>query len=152
MRKQSLRIVVLFSFIAVLAVSSVQAQQGRELTARIPFSFVVGNERFPAGDYSLTRLNPQSDRAAVAIKSMDGRRSKVVLLIPVRAVGKTQEGARLVFTQYDEHYFLSQVWTPADRTGLELPKSRSERTLLARTNAGENAPQRTTVALNPRRR
>ncbi len=151
MKKQSLRIVVLFSFLALVTVSSARAQSGRELTASIPFAFVVGDKAFPAGEYSLTRLNPQSDKAAMAIKSADGRLSKIMLLTPVES-GKTQESARLVFMRYGEHYFLSQVWTSADRIGLELPKSRSERTLLARAKAGDGAPQRTTVALIARRR
>lgn len=68
--------------------------------------------------------------------------------MPVQ-VDRPQEKAKLVFTRYDDQYFLSQVWSPADNTGLELPKSRSERTL---ARNAENAPQRMTVALNSRRR
>ena len=153
MKKQSLRIVVILSFLMILVVSSAQAQASREMTAKIPFSFSVGDKTFPAGEYSVTRLNPSSDKAALAIKSADGRLSKVVLTMPVRA-SELRESAKLVFTRYEDQYFLSQIWTPADNTGLELPVSRSERTLLARnTNAGEPAPaKRTTIALNVRRR
>ena len=151
MKKQSLRIVVLFSFLAILAVSSVRAQTGREMTASIPFTFVVGNKTFPAGEYNVTRVNPQSDKAALAIRSTDGRVAQIVLATSIQS-GKAQESARLVFTRYEDQYFLSQVWTPADQMGLELRKSRSERTLLARNRAGERAPQRTVIALNTRHR
>lgn len=153
MKKQSLRIVVILSFLMILVVSSAQAQSGREMTAKIPFSFSVGNKSFPAGEYRVTRLNTASDKAALAIKSADGRMSKIVLTMPVRA-SEPRESAQLVFTRYEDQYFLSQIWTPADQTGLELPVSRSEAALLARnTNAGEHAPaERTTVALNVRRR
>jgi hypothetical protein len=151
MKKQSLRMVVILSFLMILSVSSAQAQSGRQMSAKIPFSFRVGNKTFPAGEYGVTRLNPESDKAALAIKSIDGRMSKVILAMPVQAHAPS-ESAKLVFTRYEDQYFLSQIWTPADNTGLELPKSRSERQLLARNLAGERAPERTTIALTARRR
>lgn len=151
MKKQSLRMVVILSLLMILSVSQAHAQSSREMTAKIPFSFSVGNKTFPAGEYSVTRLNPQSDKAALAIRSADGRMSKVALAMPVQA-SAPRERATLVFTRYGDQYFLSQIWTPADNTGLELPVSRSERTLLARNRTGELAPQRTTIALSARRR
>lgn len=151
MKKQSLRMVVILSFLMILSVSSAHAQSSREMTAKIPFSFIVVNKTFPAGEYSMTRLNPASDKAVLAIKSLDGRMSKVVLTMPVQA-SATSESGKLIFTRYEDQYFLSQIWTPADNTGLELPKSRSERSLLARNLAGERAPERTTIALTARRR
>jgi hypothetical protein len=97
----------------------------------------------------VTRLNPASDKTALMIKSADGRLSKIVLTVPVQA-GGTQESARLIFNRYGEQYFLSQVWTPADNTGLELSRSRAERSLAR--NIGHVAPERTTIALNSRRK
>jgi hypothetical protein len=148
MKKQSLKIFLMFSVLFILAAMSVHAQSGNQQTANIPFSFNVDGKTFPAGLYSVTRLNPQSDKAALAIKSADGSMSQVVLTMPVQA-GKPQESAKLVFSRYGEQYFLSQVWTPANNTGLELPKSRAEKTLARNAQA---APERTTVALNSHRR
>lgn len=149
MKKQSLRIFLMFGLLAILAPLSAHAQSNNAQTANIPFSFNVGEKTFPAGEYSVTRLNPQSDKAALAIKSTDGRLSKVVLTNPVQAA-KAQEAAKLIFSRYGDQYFLSQVWTPADNTGLELPRSRAERTLAR--NKGQDAPERTVVALNSHRR
>jgi hypothetical protein len=149
MKKQSLRIFLMFGLFAVLAATSIQAQSSNAQTANIPFEFSVGDKTFPAGEYSVTRLNPQSDKAALAIKSADGSMSKFVLTMPVQA-GHAQEKATLVFSRYDKQYFLTQVWTPADNTGLELRKSRSERSLARQT--GENAVARVAIALNTRRR
>jgi hypothetical protein len=151
MKKQSLAMALIFSVLMMLAVPSTQAQYADEISAKIPFSFLVGNKTFPAGEYSVTRLNPESATAALAIRSADGHMSKVVLITPVQAA-RTQERARLVFTRYEDQYFLSQIWTPADNTGFELRKSRGERTLLARMPAGERAPQRTVIALDTRHR
>jgi hypothetical protein len=148
MKKQSLRIFLMFSALAILAAMPVQAQSSNRQTANIPFSFNVDGKTFPAGLYDVTRLNPQSDKAALAIKSADGQLSKVVLTMPVQA-SKTLESAKLVFNRYGDQYFLSQVWTPADNTGLELPRTRSEKTLARNIKA---APERATVALNSHRR
>ena len=147
MKKQSLVMVLFFGVLMMLAVSPARAQYPDVMTAKIPFSFFVGNKTFPAGEYSVTRLNPESATAALAIRSADGKMSKVVLTIPVQARAQ-RESARLVFTRYEDQYFLSQLWTPADQMGLELRKSRSERTLLARNRAGEHA----IIALTTRRR
>jgi hypothetical protein len=149
MKKQSLRIFLMFGLLAILAVSSIHAQSSREMTANIGFSFTIGDKTFPAGEYSVTRLNPANDKAALVIKSADGRTSKIVLTVPVQA-SRTQESARLIFNRYGEQYFLSQVWTPADNTGLELSRSRAERSLAR--NAVHVAPERTTIALNSRRK
>jgi hypothetical protein len=149
MKKHSLRIFLMFGFLAILAAPSAHAQSVNEQKASIPFSFIVGSKTFPAGEYRVTRLNPQSDKAALAIKSADGRLSKIVLTTPVQAA-ETAERAKLVFNRYGDQYFLAQVWTPADNTGLELPKSRSERTLAR--HAGENRAERAVIALNARRR
>ena len=150
MRKAYLRIFLAFGLFAILAAAApARAQSVYEQTASIPFSFNVGDKSFPAGDYKLRQLNPASDRVALEIKSADGRAGKVTLTSFVRK-GKATEGARLVFTRYDEQYFLTEVWTPALGAGLRLPTSRSERTLARK--AGERAPERTTVALGTRSR
>ena len=150
MKRQNLRIFLMFGLFAILAVQSVHAQSSNEQTANIPFSFTVADKTFPAGEYRVQRLNPASDKAALAIKSADGRMSKIVLTMPVQSA-RTQENAKLVFNHYGDQYFLAQVWTPADNTGLELPQSRSERSL-ARNNGQQRAPERTAIALNIRRK
>jgi hypothetical protein len=149
MKKQSLRIFLMFGVLAILSSSAAaQAQTSDRQTARIPFAFSAGNETLPAGLYSVTRVNPQSDKTALLITSEDGRTSKFVLTTPVQ--GASAEGkARLVFNHYDERYCLSEVWTPASATGLELPKSRSERSLAR--NAREKRAERVAIALNTHR-
>lgn len=151
MKKQSLRIFLMFGLISFLATSSAQAQSAaREQTANIPFSFTVGDKTFAAGSYLIARVNPRSDPSALVIKSEDGRSKKIVLTTSVHAA-KAQESARLVFNRYGDQYFLAQVWAPADITGLELPRSRSESTLLAGVGKAR-APEQVAVTLNARRR
>ncbi|MBA2734587.1 MAG: hypothetical protein H0U54_17130 [Acidobacteria bacterium] len=149
MKKQNFKTLLMLGLLSILAVSSASAQSNHEQQANIPFSFAIAGQIFPAGAYRITRLNPQSDQAALSIKSVDGRMSRIVLTMPVQS-GKPNETAMLVFKHYGNQYFLSQVWMTADTTGLELPKSRSELTLAR--NIREPAPKQTAIALNPRRR
>jgi hypothetical protein len=148
MKKQNLRNIVMFSLFAILAVANLHAQTRREMTANIPFSFSVGDKSFPAGEYNVTRLNPASDKAVIEIKSADGRMGKIMLTMPILS-NKAREDAKLVFNHYGDQYFLAQVWTPADNTGLELSESKAERTLAR--NSEQRAPERATIALNARR-
>lgn len=149
MKKQSLRIILIFGALAILAVSPIHAQSSDSQAADIPFEFFVGGKTFPAGHYNVTRLNPQSDKAALLIKSKDGRMSKIVLTTPIEA-SRAQENARLVFSRYENEYFLSEVWTPANSTGFGLSKSRSERSLAR--HAGDKTAERVAIALNTRQR
>jgi len=149
MKKQSLRIFLMFGLFSILAVSSIQAQSNATLRADIPFSFTVGNKTFPAGGYRVERLNPSSPQAILALKSVDGRTSVILLTRDVEGA-RAQEKAKLVFNQYGDQYHLFQIWRPSDNIGLEIPKSRSER-MLAR-DAGERAPVRTAIALSSRPR
>jgi hypothetical protein len=150
MKKVYVSIFLLFGLYAILAAAEpARAQSAREQTASIPFSFNVGDKTFPAGLYRVRQLNPASDRAALEIKSEDGRLGKITLTTFVRP-GEEAEQPRLVFTRYGEQYFLAQVWTHAREDGLALPTSRSERTLARK--AGERAPERTAIALGRRSR
>jgi hypothetical protein len=145
MKKLYPHIFLLFGLFAILAATApARAQSVREQTASIPFAFNVGDQTFPAGTYRVRQLNPASDRAALEIKSADGRLGKITLTSFVHS-GKAEEQPRLVFTRYGEQYFLAQVWTQAQDGGLALPTSRSERALARK--ARERAPESASVAL-----
>ena len=149
MKKQTLRISLMLGLLAILAVSSAHAQSSYERTTNIPFSFTVGDKTFPAGEYRVMRLNPQSSQAALAIKSIDGQMSKTTLTaMDLQRTGMTGK-AKLVFNRYGDQYFLSEVWLRANDGGHALPMSRSEREIA--NHSGDEKPQRQTIALNSRR-
>lgn len=151
MKKHSLRIFLMFGLFAILAASTAQAQSAaREQTANIPFSFTVGDKTFAAGTYTIERVNPRVDASPLVIKSQDGSSTKMVLTTSVHAA-KAQSSSRLVFNRYGDQYFLAQVWAQADTSGLEFPRSRSERTLLAR-DSRERVPEQVAITLNARRK
>ena len=150
MKRENLRVIALLGlFAAVLAVSPARAQSVNEQRADIPFAFNIGDRSFPAGHYRVTRINQASDITVLAIKSSDGRLSKLTLTTRVENTG-WREPNRLVFNRYGDQYFLSSVRRSAGEDGLELPLSGAERAL-------QRSPQmlvreRQTVALVQRLR
>ena len=149
MKKNSLSIFLMSAVLVILSVSYASAQSANEQTANIPFAFNVGDKTFPAGEYTVRRVNPQSDRTALAIRSADASASKIVLTTPVQS-SKVRESAKLVFNRYGDQYYLSQVLSPAENGGLEIPQSRAERRLAK--GLGGAKPERQTVALTAHRR
>jgi hypothetical protein len=119
------------------------------MKANIPFRFIIGNQTLPAGEYSVRYLNEDSGKTALLFRSMDGKTSRIVSMNTTQQ-GEGEAKASLVFNQYGDSYFLSEVWTGVDQYGLSLPKSRTERQLkdgdLSQTEA-----KRVTVALITRR-
>ena len=64
----------------VLAVTAhAQTSSTQRVIANIPFTFNVGKTTLPAGRYTITVLNPSSDRKILQIRSLSGRSSAMVL-------------------------------------------------------------------------
>lgn len=142
MKSKALKIYALLAFVIALAAGSAQAQSNIPQRAHIPFAFIVGQRTLPAGEYTIKRVNPASDKAVLLMTSADGRESVMVQTLAVES-GNTEQTARLVFNRYEEQHFLSQVWMAADSTGLGVRTSGRERELARNRNAME----RETVAL-----
>ncbi len=144
MKAQTLKNVAVFTLFFFLAAISARAQTpNRVQMASIPFEFNVGNKSFPPGEYRVERVSSQSDPAALAFTSADGKMGLMILTRGVRARG-AERGARLVFNRYGDRYFLSQVWRPSDANGMELPRSRAERNVSR--ELGAKRPDRAAVA------
>lgn len=128
-----LAIVTLAAVIGVNA--QAQTTSTQKVLANIPFSFNVGKVSLPAGKYTITVLNPSSDRKALQIRSADGRSSAIVLTNGV--MGKISDEAKLVFDRYGDRYFFAQVRMAGDATALVAIKSsteKAERRAIAKTN------------------
>jgi hypothetical protein len=95
------------------------------MIANIPFQFNVGDQTMPAGEYTVTQINPSSDRAVLQLRSKDGRSAAMIQMNEV--IGKARESARLVFNCYGNQHYFAQAWTSADASGLEAPKAKAER-------------------------
>lgn len=145
MKKQAYIFVLVIMLLTIAGLSTVKAQtSGRtELRANIPFAFSVGEKSFPAGEYTVRCTNPASTGNVLQLRNKHGNSS--VLVHTSSVIGKTQDNARLVFNRYGDRYFFAQAWLPADNTGMQAPKSRSERATAKELASIERATE--TVAL-----
>jgi hypothetical protein len=127
MKNQIVKVVTSLSLFALLCTAAHAQAAHTPLRAHVPFGFAVGREELPAGDYLVSFVNTDAVPRMMRIRSADGRTS---LLVPVSSVedrGGVERGGRLVFRRYGGYYFLSQVWEPAESTGLALRRTRAER-------------------------
>lgn len=138
MRNRVYIAIVVMALVSLFAASTAKAQSsGRLFIANIPFEFEVGKVTLPAGEYTVSQVAPGSDQTILRLRSKDGRAIAVVHMSPV--IGKAQDRAMLIFHCYGNQYFFAEAWTVGETTGLQAPRSRTER-----------ATQRELAGLKPR--
>ena len=113
-------------FAGVLAIN---AQAQTKVIADIPFAFSAGKTTLPAGRYTITVLNPTSDRKVLQIRSLNGRSSAVVLTNGI--IGNASENAKLVFERYGDRYVFAQVQLAGDETALAAVRSKKKTSMVA---------------------
>ena len=98
---------------AVLLVAGASRAIAEEkLIANVPFEFIVGQSKLPAGHYVVTEAD---DPALVSIANAEGRGFTFVLTVG-SSLDENVDQPELVFKQYGGRYFLSQIVT----TGTEV--------------------------------
>jgi hypothetical protein len=117
----------LSGLLVLLTFSAALGQSDRQTIIYIPFNFTAGEKSFPAGKYVIERIWKTSDTVWV-IKRKDEVGKTMLLTRPVRA-NETQQETRLVFHQYGDLYFLSEIWTVGDATGRAIQTSDREKSL-----------------------
>ena len=117
---------IVIVFAGVLAMS-VHAQT--KATASIPFAFSAGKTTLPAGRYTITVLNPSSDRKILQIRSVDGRSSVVVLTMGI--ISNASENAKLVFARDGDRYVFAQAQMAGDEITLATMKSKKKSDMVA---------------------
>ena len=127
MKTQTLKNFTMLSVVLMLTAVSVCAQSQHSNVTNIPFSFVVGQNTLPAGEYTFAP-NRKDSHIVWLVRGQDGQTKALFTTMPVRA-SETQEKAKLIFHKYGDQYFLSQIWTAGDNSGRELVMPRVEREL-----------------------
>jgi hypothetical protein len=143
MKKQFMMALTMLSLVVTFAVTSANAQSGTHfIRIVIPFEFIIKGETLPPGTYTVKRLS--SDKPETLLLSRTDGGSRVYILTKSVQANTRASGSKLVFHQYGDQYFLSQVWEAGENEGRQLFKSRGERT--ARELA-TNTMKRQTVTL-----
>ena len=126
MKKEIMMTLTMLCFIVTLAVTPTNAQSSAHfIRIVIPFEFIIKGETLPPGVYTVKRASSERPETLL-LSSADGGSSLYIMTTNVRV--KTREsGSKLVFHQYGDRYFLSQVYEAGNNEGRQLFKSRGER-------------------------
>ena len=113
---------ILFAFTALLLATAAHAQS-TNVTASVPFDFVVADHAYPAGDYAVKSISDTG--VPILIRNTEEAEKGIVLSNPCSA-NKPSSTTRLVFHRMGDHYFLYQIWQEGNTTGREFPISKTE--------------------------
>ena len=130
MSKQIVKSLSMLTLVVGLALAAgVKSANGQTashtVTATIPFDFIVGEKRLPAGKYIVTSAT--SDGLGLRIQNRTEKPSAFRLSNPV-AEKSQKHSPRMVFHRYGQQYFLAEVWS-GDSYGRQLMESKGERNL-----------------------
>jgi hypothetical protein len=127
MNKLYLTAVLMFTCILGVGVSA-RALDTDAVVVSVPFEFVVGGATLPAGDYKVSRVNPDINRE-LAIR---GYEKGNVFVLPVAFDDGPANQPTLSFEHVGGKYFLSRIKTPSGV--YTMPASR-EMVLLGKANS-----------------
>jgi hypothetical protein len=145
MRKQLFKALAICGLFLTLAVGSVQAQTGYKIEVNIPFDFTAGKASQPSGIYSVNLISEY----VLLVRSIDGKKSVLVLANRTIEPESTQEPERIIYNRYGDRYFLSQIWLNRRDAGSGFNPSSAERRLANehRVAQGDAKPQKVDVAV-----
>jgi hypothetical protein len=139
------RVVRVFAslLLSVLMLGSALYAQNTErvIKANIPFDFVVSNEVFPAGRYSVALVGP----VMLELRDSRGRALINVLTQSVQTLA-TSDRPKLRFDKEGGQNVLTQVWQEGHEIGQQVLRSKSA-TVAVRRGSGH---VQTAEANNPR--
>src|SRR5262245_5427924 len=110
MGKQGIKVMLVTIATAAMAggVASIARADEDQIVVNVPFSFIVGDTRMPAGPYIVKEM-PEAP-SVLSIASKDGRHYALTMTIPIRA-DEAGTQPELVFEKYADQYFLARVLT-----------------------------------------
>ena len=120
MKRQIASVIGVLGLLLVAACANAQTN----VTAKVPFDFVVGKATLPASDYSIQGISSGNANLLV-IRNQKASGGMIVLSNAAQSASASTD-TRLVFHRYGDSYFLSQIWTAGDSSGRQLKVSPRE--------------------------
>jgi len=147
MKNQIIKSIAILGLFFMLAMTTVNAQTSSRVEVTIPFDFSAGKATLKAGVYSIKRTSGNM----LAIRSADGKTTALVNAPLTIGARDSKAGERVVFNQYGDRYFLSQVWMNVD-TGRQLMTTGAETKVAREYKLASNntPPKRVDVAMHSR--
>jgi hypothetical protein len=122
MKRQAFSLV---SLLTLLLVAGSAIAQTVHVRGNIPFNFAVGSKTFPAGTYDIGSVD-SLDGKTLLVQATDGNASLMVNSNAAENL-KPADKTMLVFNQYGNRYFLSEIWVNGATRGHQLPKTSREK-------------------------
>jgi hypothetical protein len=125
---------------SLVATQSASAQTSSVAEVNIPFAFHTPTQTLPAGTYRVDRTG-----MVLMLKSTDSKGGFVLTHDVIKNQAPTH--SYVVFKRYGDTYYMEQIWTAGENTGIECPKGRSEKESMLAKNT-TTAPSTVELALN----
>ena len=112
---------VVLAMASVFAVAA--AAHAETLDVKVPFAFMVGSQKMPAGEYRVER-DSSMPSSVILIQGQHGNRAQLfVQTTPLIGANPAGDAPALVFVPDETAQRLTQVWGTS-RTGQEIARSR----------------------------
>jgi len=120
--------------LAILLLASTASAQQTNMKVNVPFDFFVGEQVYPAGEYTLRSMAGND-----AMIRIDGRSEVRSAMLPSNpcAVRQRSEQTKLVFHRFGDSYFLYQAWIAGNRDGRQFSASHTQRQLAQNIHNGD---------------
>jgi hypothetical protein len=86
----------------------------------VPFEFNANNKVFPAGHYSIVRVNPST----LVFRDSRDRVLAAMIVSPAWS-STTPNGPKLVFYTYGGKHILARVWMRSEHSGYEVSRPKA---------------------------
>jgi hypothetical protein len=124
-----------------VVVANAQVDTVPQIEVDVPFDFVVGDTRLPAGKYEIKTIDDIANNV-LEIRSIKGHTSVVFDTSDTETRGdRIENKTELVFEKVQGQYFLNQIWVAGSSTGNQLAISRTEKRLAS----GGSQPEKQSV-------
>jgi hypothetical protein len=94
-----------------------QARSTKNTDFEVPFEFIVKDQVFPAGKYSIARLSEGNPNLLI-IKRVDGKERTVFLTH--NSIDKEPHQPLLTFKRYEDKYYLESIWIKGNPIGQKV--------------------------------
>ncbi len=117
MKRTGFRVLTSLIAVVILGMPVIYAGSEENVSATIPFDFIVGKTTLPAGQYTVSALSQRG----LIVRSEDAKSAVIVLTMGVQAKSANSQ-PRLEFNRYGNTHFLSKVWSGYDNAGTRHPQ------------------------------
>jgi len=126
------QLLILVGGLSLLLAGGSASAQNLPTKFKVPFDFIANGQTMPPGDYQIVSLG-DAGHQALLIKAPQSRDNRLVLIQAVLSA-KPAPATKLVFHQYGNVRFLSQVWVEGRAYGRELPEGVREKEVAAQSS------------------